>query len=59
MTMGIDKPRHDDHVRGIDDLGVGHSEVRSNRCDFRSFDQDISSPEVAKCLINGDDAAVL
>jgi hypothetical protein len=30
-----------------------------NRSDFRSFDQDISSPKVAELFINSDDAPVL
>src|SRR6266852_3794381 len=59
VTMGIDKPRHDDHVRGIDDLGVARPEVWSDRCNFRPLDEDIGPPKVAEFLINGDDAAVL
>ena len=59
MAMGIDKPWHDDHVRGVDDLGVSYPEVWSNGSDFRPFDQDVSAPKVAELLINGDDTAVL
>src|SRR6266536_954736 len=59
VPMCIDEPRHDDHVRGVDDLGVDRPEVWSNRCDFRPFDQDIGPPEVAEFLVNGDDTAVL
>ncbi len=57
--MGIDEPRHDDRVRGVDDLGVGHFEVPSNRGDFCPFDQNVGPPKVAEFLVNCDDTAIL
>ena len=49
MVVRVDEARHDDHARGIDDLGVGGIEARADRGDAAAFDEHVRVAKSPTC----------
>jgi hypothetical protein len=58
VMVRVDEPRHDDHAAGVDDLGR-RVEIRPDRRDFGTLDQDVGLLEVADGRIHRQHGAAL
>jgi hypothetical protein len=59
MPVRIHKSRHDDHVGGVNQLGVGGGQVWPDGGDLCAFNQYVGFAMIAYLGVEAEDAAIL
>ncbi len=57
--MGVDEAGHDDHPRGVDQLGIPVHQARSDREDLVPLDEDVSGGELADVPVQAENGPSL
>jgi hypothetical protein len=58
VSVRVDEPGNDDLAGRVELPSVADPEVRPNGRDARVLDQDVSPPQIAKAVVDGDDGRV-